>query len=222
MFLNLLVGRTAQPTDLHDEHVLFDIGLARDELRPPQASKTPIRWSAWARVLACLLPAVALTLMLGCATTLPAQPPLPEALQPGAGHRALLTWAARGVQIYECRKAGAGASAWVFVAPEAELLDARGQRVGRHGAGPYWAADDGSRIVGKLLARADAPGNDAIAWLLLSTQSSGGPGLLSRVSHVQRIHTEGGMAPRTGCDAAHLGQQAHVPYRADYRLFVPA
>jgi len=60
--------------------------------------------------------------------------------------------AARGVQIYECRvrkDAGAGYE-WAFVAPEAELFDAKGNAIGRHGAGPTWQATDGSRIVGTL------------------------------------------------------------------------
>jgi hypothetical protein len=128
------------------------------------------------------------------------------------------------VQVYECRAAGAGAPpGWVFVAPEAELFDVRDRRVGEHGAGPFWAAADGSRIVGTVVARADAPKAGAIPWLLLRTRSSGGGGRFSAVSHVQRIHTEGGAAPARGCDAAaHLGRQARVPYRADYRLFVPA
>ena len=67
---------------------------------------------------------------------------------------------ARGVQIYQCRAAPAAASGpmqWVFVAPQADLFDADGRRVGRHFDGPRWQADDGSRIVGSVKARADAP-----------------------------------------------------------------
>jgi hypothetical protein len=81
---------------------------------------------------------------------------------------------------------------------------------------------DGSRVVGSLRARADAPASGAIPWLLLSTQSTGAPGVLSAVSFIQRVNTEGGMAPAEGCGAASIGRQTRVGYRADYRLFVPA
>lgn len=147
---------------------------------------------------------------------------LTDTLQPPAGQRALTTVAASGAQIYECRRRAADVSpAWVLVAPEAELFDAQGQHVGSHGAGPFWADDDGSRIVGSVQSRAEAPGSDAIPWLLLTTRSTAGTGRLSAVTHVQRIHTVGGVAPTSGCTAQTLGQQVRVPYRADYRLFVP-
>lgn len=149
--------------------------------------------------------------------------PVPDTLRPQADLRALTTLSATGVQIYECRHGTADAPpTWAFVAPEAELFDAQGQRVGSHGAGPFWADDDGSRIVGSVLARADAPRADAIPWLLLATRSAAGTGRLSAVTQVQRIRTAGGLAPASGCTAQTLGQQTRVPYRADYRLFVPA
>lgn len=149
--------------------------------------------------------------------------PLPDTLRPQAGLRELATLSASGVQIYECRRGAADAApTWTFVAPEADLFDPQGQRVGSHGAGPFWADDDGSRIVGSVVARADAPRADAIPWLLLATLNAAGAGRLSAVTQVQRIHTAGGVAPASGCTAQTLGRQARVPYRADYRLFVPA
>ena len=156
---------------------------------------------------------------VGCGTT-PA--PLPPALDPGAATRLLTTLSATGAQVYDCRAGAAGANAaWVFVAPEAELFDDAQRRVGDHGAGPTWTLADGSRIVGSVRGRADAPRRDAIPWLLLETRSTGTAGRLSAVHRVQRVHTEGGIAPATGCDARHIGTQVRVPYRADYRLFVP-
>lgn len=143
---------------------------------------------------------------------------VPATLDPGAGHRELDLVAARGVQVYECR-AAAGGAAWAFVAPDAELLDRRGGRIGHHGAGPHWTALDGSRIDGAVAARADAPRIDAIPWLLLRTRSAGGPGRWAGVTAIQRIHTEGGLAPAKGCSADRIGQRASVPYRADYRLY---
>ncbi|MFO1327805.1 MAG: DUF3455 domain-containing protein [Rubrivivax sp.] len=158
--------------------------------------------------------ALAVALLSACAV-------VNDALDPGLDQRPLTTVAARGVQIYECRVASAGAApAWAFVAPDAELLDRQGRSVGTHGAGPHWTARDGSRVDGRVAARRDAPQPGAIPWLLLHTRSNGTDGVWSRVTAIQRLHTEGGVAPAQGCDAARLGQRAQVPYRADYRLFV--
>lgn len=163
---------------------------------------------------------IALVGLAGCASQPPAPEAVPAALDPGTAERMTTTVAARGVQVYECRSAtGAAAPAWTFVAPVAELFDAQGRSIGSHGAGPYWQGHDGSRVEGSVRARADAPRTDAIPWLLLRTRSTGAVGLFGGVTHIQRLHTEGGVAPTAGCDAAHLGQRLRVPYRADYRLF---
>jgi hypothetical protein len=152
-------------------------------------------------------------LVLGaCAHGTP--PEVPAALAPPPGEAETMTVAAQGVQLYECR-----GDAWVFVAPEAVLFDGRGQRIGTHGAGPHWLADDGSRIVGRVTARADAPRDGAIPWLLLAAQPTGTPGAFSRVTSIQRIHTRGGLAPSTPCTPERAGAMARVPYAADYRFF---
>lgn len=173
--------------------------------------------------LSRLAQVAAVATLVACAGVPFGQDQVPDTLDPGAGVRALVTLAARGVQVYECRAAATGVPpGWVFVAPEAELFDAQGRHAGSHGAGPFWAADDGSRIVATVLARADAPQAGNVPWLLLAARSTATAGRLSLVTHVQRIRTDGGIAPTAGCAADTLGRQARVPYRADYRLFVPA
>lgn len=171
-------------------------------------------------------PALACALLMSLAACAAGPAPadaVPANLNPGAQTRALATVAATGVQIYECRaEAGASAPSWAFVAPEAELFDRQGRSIGTHGAGPFWMGHDGSRVVGSVSARADAPTAGSIPWLLLATRSTGGAGVFSPVTHIQRTHTEGGAAPAGGCEARTLGQRLRVPYRADYRLFVPA
>jgi hypothetical protein len=147
-------------------------------------------------------------------------PDVPDKLKPGASEKLALVVPARGVQVYECRlKADASGHEWVLVAPEAELLDARGNRIGRHFVGPHWESSDGSRIVGTVKERADAPSAGAIPWLLLGARSVGGEGAFSKVSSIQRIHTVGGVAPKDGCSAAKAGSSARVPYTADYYFF---
>lgn len=148
---------------------------------------------------------------------------VPPTLDPGRAVRALTTVSAAGVQVYECRPGtGTAAAAWAFVAPVAELFDGRGRSIGSHGAGPYWASFDGSRVVGSVRARADAPAPGAVPWLLLATHSTGATGVMSPVTFIQRLHTQGGLPPAGGCDAGSLGRQVRVAYRADYRLFIPA
>ncbi|MFL6665516.1 MAG: DUF3455 domain-containing protein [Rhizobacter sp.] len=163
-----------------------------------------------------------LVLLAACAASPPAKAPIPEALVP-AGQVARERLAAQGVQIYECRASqdAAAKAQWTFVAPEAALFDGAGRRVGKHFAGPRWEADDGSRIVGTVKARADAPQAGAIPWLLLTANAEGSAGRFSKMTSVQRINTVGGVAPQAPCDAATLGSSVRVPYTADYILLSP-
>jgi hypothetical protein len=125
--------------------------------------------------------------------------------------------AAKGVQIYECRASkDAGTADWVLVAPEADLFDTSGKKIGRHYAGPRWESFDGSTIAGTLKERVDAPQADAIFWALLTAKSVGPEGSFSKVTSVQRVSTVGGAAPKTGCSSASVGQVARMPYTADY------
>ena len=146
---------------------------------------------------------------------------VPDSLKPTANEQLAIIVPARGVQIYECRarKDAAAGNEWIFVAPEADLFDARGNSIGRHGAGPYWQAADGSRFTGTLKQRADAPAAGAIPWLLLTAKSNGPEGSFSKITSVQRVKTAGGLAPSAGCTAAAVGATAHVPYTADYYFF---
>jgi len=138
---------------------------------------------------------------------------IPDNLRPTANESLKRVISAKGVQIYECRD-----QKWVFVAPEADLFDSRGNLVGRHYAGPTWeATGDGSKVLGSVKTRAEAPEGGAIPWLLLSTKSVGGNGYFSDVTSIQRVATHGGVAPGSGCP--HDGLVARVAYSADYYFF---
>jgi Protein of unknown function (DUF3455) len=134
------------------------------------------------------------------------------------GETARFTYAAIGVQIYECKVVD-GKPAWAFVAPEADLFDGSGKRVGKHYAGPSWESDDGSKIVGTLKARADAPRAGAIPHLLVTTKAEAKPGVFASITSLQRINTMGGVAPSAPCVAADAGKQVRVYYSADYKYF---
>jgi len=159
----------------------------------------------------------------GCATPQPSAPlaSVPDKLRPGANESLAMVVPAKGVQIYECRSAKGqeGAYEWAFVAPEAELFDLRGNRIGRHYGGPHWEAADGSRIVGAVKERAEAPAAGAIPWLLLGAKSVGAEGSFSKVTSIQRVNTAGGAAPGAGCSKSAAGTPARIPYTADYYFF---
>lgn len=143
--------------------------------------------------------------------------PPPAALRPPAGNAPAFELQAEGVQIYGCAASG-GAFAWTFQAPEARLLGPGGQLAGKHYAGPTWEASDGSKVVGVKVEGA-TPDPAAIPWLLLRAASHEGSGRMEEVTFVQRLQTSGGNAPSEGCDAAHAGAVARVPYRAAYRFY---
>lgn len=169
------------------------------------------------------LHALSVTFLLAACTTpqLQLTSTVPLALQPADASTAIVTLAAKGVQIYECRpkKDQPDAAEWAFVAPEAELFDAQGRRVGKHYAGPSWEADDGSKLVGSVKAKADAVNPDSIPWLLLSVRSVGTEGTFSKATYIQRINTLGGQPPSAGaCTQATLGKVERIGYTADYRL----
>jgi Protein of unknown function (DUF3455) len=143
---------------------------------------------------------------------------VPDKLKPPANESLAMIVPAKGVQIYECRakKDQAGAYEWAFVAPEADLFDTSGKKIGRHYAGPHWESIDGSKIAGTVKERADAPKGDAIPWLLLVTKSIGPQGSFSRITSIQRVNTVGGVEPKTGCSQSSVGTTARIPYTADY------
>jgi hypothetical protein len=144
----------------------------------------------------------------------PALADLPVALRP-AGLSVYLEVPATGVQIYICGKNDAGAFAWSFKAPEATLFDTAKTQIGKHYAGPTWEALAGGKVVGAV--KATAPGAEgAIPWLLLNIKSSEGSGVFNQAKGILRVSTNGGVAPAQGCDDAHAGQEARVPYTATY------
>ena len=149
---------------------------------------------------------------------------VPANLAPPAGSVLLFELGARGVQIYACEADpdDATAFAWTFKAPEAELLNGRGEVVGSHFAGPTWQGHDGSAVVGAVLDRADSPDAGSIPWLLLEAKEHAGSGVFSTITHIQRLDTVGGAAPTEGCDADHAGDEVREPYEATYAFYYPA
>jgi hypothetical protein len=125
---------------------------------------------------------------------------------------------ANGVQIYSCEEGKQGLT-WNLKGPEADLINAEGQKVGTHFAGPSWKNNDGSLVVGEVVAKENAPKNEDIPWLLLKAKNHEGSGAWSAVAYVGRIDTNGGVAPKDGCESARTGRLLRVPYKATYQLY---
>jgi hypothetical protein len=152
----------------------------------------------------------------------PANPNVPENLKVPAGEKLILMAHAKGVQIYVCQNADQKPT-WTLKAPEAELAEEGGKTIIHHSAGPSWKHVDGSEVTGKLVAKHDAPNSNAIPWLLLSTATHSGNGVLTKVTTIQRIHTEGGLPPKPDtCNASSNGQESRSAYAADYYFYAPA
>jgi hypothetical protein len=136
-----------------------------------------------------------------------------QILQVPAGNKVTFDVYAEGFQIYRW-----DGMKWVFSRPEAVLYagaNAAGV-VGTHYAGPTWESNSGSYVLGAVLERF-TPNPNAIPWLLLKAVDSDGPGIFDGVTYIQRVHTEGGLAPTAAGNF--VGQEVSVPYAADYYFY---
>jgi hypothetical protein len=147
---------------------------------------------------------------------------IPEKLRLPDSQKVSLEVRATGVQIYSCgaSKTDPARFEWTFKAPEADLLDVAGTKLGSHYAGPTWESTDGSKVVGEVKAKDDGPDPTAIPWLLLSAKSNSGTGVFARTLSIQRLNTVGGKAPADGCDQAHADKEARIAYKATYAFSV--
>jgi hypothetical protein len=168
---------------------------------------------------AALAPLLLLIALAAPAAAAPFDDPQPpdlgdcQNLQVPPGNKLSLHTFGVGVQIYRWNGTG-----WTFVAPQAILFADAGEDsiVGIHFGGPTWEAIDGSEVVGAVI-QSCTPDPSAIPWVLLGAASTEGPGVLDRVTYVQRLNTVGGKAPAV--PGAFLGQVARVPYTADYLFY---
>ena len=148
------------------------------------------------------------------------QAALPHAVRVPAGHKVVWETVGVGEITYECRPKATTSSAnefdWVFVGPQAVLNDRRGKQVGKYFGPPAtWEAMDGSKLTATQLAVAPA-GSGNIPLQLVKANTAVGMGVLSGVTHIQRVATRGGTAPGSVCSSATAGMRSIVNYQADY------
>jgi Protein of unknown function (DUF3455) len=146
------------------------------------------------------------------------QTALPAAVQVPAGNKVVLETVGTGQITYECRaKANMpNAFEWVFVGPDAKLLDRKGKEIGKYFGPPAtWQAADGSKVTATQLAVAPAQAG-AIPLQLVKANPAMGEGAMKGVSYIQRVATQGGVAPAKTCDAGMQSAKEIVKYQADY------
>ena len=134
------------------------------------------------------------------------------------GETLIATTHATGAQVYECKANSEGKLAWQLREPIATLM-IDGKTVGRHFAGPAWEMADGSAVSARVSAQAPGATANDIPLLRLDVAARHGSGLLSGVTTIQRLNTNGGRAD-AACDAP--GTFLSVPYSADYAFYKKA
>ncbi len=143
---------------------------------------------------------------------------LPASIQVPAGNRVAWETVGVGTILYECRdQANAvGQTQWVFVGPDAKLMDRGGKQVGKYYGPPAtWEANDGSKLTATQLAVAPS-GPTSLPYQLVKANPATGSGALSGVTYIQRVALQGGVAPASPCTPAQKGMRTTVDYQADY------
>ena len=129
-----------------------------------------------------------------CASQTPMPTPfsqaaLPDAVKVPTGYAVSMEAAASSNIPYQCRakKDLAGQYEWVFVGPEAGLVDRSGKSVGKYYGPPAtWESNDGSKVSGAQVAVApNGAGN--IPLQLVKANPAMGMGAMQGVAYIQRV-----------------------------------
>lgn len=149
-------------------------------------------------------------------------PDVPASLKVPDGNELRLVADAEGVQVYICQVDSTDATLkWILERPDALLFGKQGRVIAHHYEGPTWEGLDGSTVVGMALEPRYTPDPTAIPWLLLKANGNGGDGMFSKITYIQRLHTEQGK-PQTVCDSATFNKHVRVPYTATYYFYAAA
>jgi hypothetical protein len=165
-------------------------------------------------------------------------PPVPPDLTAPVNTRVFFVGHGVGTQNYVCLPSGTSV-AYALFTPQATLFTDSQQQATTHFFSPnpdesgvvIRATWEDSQDTSTVWAEVTQPSSDprfvakgAIPWVLLHVVGrepgpTGGTKLL-RTTDIQRLNTEGGVAPSTGCSTAKdIGNKAFVPYKADYFFY---
>jgi hypothetical protein len=176
------------------------------------------------RTLCALAAAASLAACSGMGMNKPmmfSQASLPDSVKVPTGHQVAMETVGAGDISYECRvKANMpGQHEWVFVGPDAKLMDRGGKQVGKYYGPPAtWESMDGSKLTATQVAVAPN-GTGNIPFQLVKANPAMGSGTMQGVSYIQRVATQGGVAPAMACGASSVGQKQVVKYQADYIFY---
>ena len=166
----------------------------------------------------------------------PVPPPVPDAIQVPPQFTPFLAAHAIGTQGYVCVAVGSTFS-WTPFGPQATLFDEQSQQILTHFLSPtpysqlpnptWQHSRDSSTVWAQVIRSSSDPGfvqPGAIPWLLLEAVVVGdGPtwgDKLTATRLIQRLNTEGGLPPSTGCTRPEdIKKRALVPYTADYFFY---
>ena len=155
------------------------------------------------------------------------------------GNHAFLLGHGVGTQNYVCAPTDkVGHVAFTLFTPQATLFSDDQLQLTTHFFSPNpdeggvvrvtWEdSTDTSIVWAKLITASTDPGfvdPNAVAWLKLQRVGSRvgptGGNTLAVTTFVQRVNTEGGLAPAEGCEALpDVGKKAFIPYTADYIFY---
>ncbi len=153
--------------------------------------------------------------------TMYSQASLPDTVKVPSGHKVAMETVGAGDITYECRAKAdmPGQHEWVFVGPDAKLMDRSGKQVGKYFGPPAtWESMDGSKLTATQVAVAPN-GTGNIPYQLVKANPAMGNGAMQGVSYIQRVATKGGVAPAMACGASSMGQKQVVKYQADYIFY---
>ena len=189
--------------------------------------------TALGMVFAITLPHAALA-----QTVTPPPPAVPPGLEVPDGNHAFLIGHGVGTQNYVCAPTDKlGHVAFTLFTPQATLFSDDQLQLITHFFSPNpdeggvvrvtWEdSTDTSFVWARLIASSTDPNfvdPNAVAWLTLQRVGSRvgptGGNRLAVTTFIQRVNTEGGLAPE-GCDAlSDVGKKAFIPYKADYIFY---
>ena len=149
------------------------------------------------------------------------QASLPAAVQVPAGNKVAMETVGVGEITYQCspKKDMADQFEWVFVGPDARLNDRGGKQVGKYYGPPAtWESMDGSKLTATQVAVSPGAAGSIPTQLVKANPAMGG-GAMNGVTYIQRVATQGGVAPSTPCAAGNAGAKQTVKYQADYIFY---
>jgi hypothetical protein len=165
-------------------------------------------------------------------------PAVPSEIKVPPGKVLFMRAPASGTQNYICLPSGTGV-AWTLFGPQATYFftipafPGLSAPIGTHYLSPNpqenntprptWQQHDGTKLWAKAIASSTDPAfvhPNAIPWLLLQVvgkENKERIPFVSTATHLQRVHTSGGLKPDNGCSvASEIGKTAFVPYQATY------